>query len=268
MTDTVQTSNKRLQGRRALIIGAGSGIGRAVVDAFVEHGAELCAFERDAQKCAQLERERPGLAVYRGDASRVDDAVGAMALCQETLGGLDVLVNCVGIFDFYRPLAQIETEALPQAFDEIFHGNVLSQLVPARASLALLRASKGTLILTASSSSFYPGRGGILYVASKFAVRGCVISLAHELAPDVRVNCVAPGGVLDTDLRGAAALGQDAERVRTGAERVRDLEDLTPLKLALRPADVAGSYVFLASSEARSMSGEFLRPDGGMGVRA
>ena len=59
-------------------------------------------------------------------------------------------------------------------------------------------------MLTASTSGFYAGRGGVLYVASKFAVRGLVVALAHELAPDIRVNGVAPGGTLGTDLRGPA----------------------------------------------------------------
>ncbi len=63
------------------------------------------------------------------------------------------------------------------------------------------------MILTGSTSSFTPGRGGILYVVSKFAVRGCVLSLAHELAPEIRVNGVAPGGTHSTDLRGLHSLG-------------------------------------------------------------
>jgi phthalate 3,4-cis-dihydrodiol dehydrogenase len=224
--------------------------------------------ERDPGKCAQLERELPNVHVYQGDACSADDAVQTMEMCRERLGGLDVLVNCVGIFDFYRSLAQIDLTSLPRAFDELFRINVLGQLVPARAALDLLRASKGSMILTASSSAFYPGRGGILYVASKFAIRGAVLSLAHELAPDIRVNCVAPGGVIGTDLRGTLSLGQESQRVRADADRQRDLENLTPLKIAMRSPDVAGCYVFLASTEARGMTGECLHPDGGMGIRA
>jgi NAD(P)-dependent dehydrogenase (short-subunit alcohol dehydrogenase family) len=258
----------RLHGKRSLIVGAGSGIGRAVVQAFLAEGAEVAVLELDAAKCVELEAAAPGMAVMQGNATSAADAQRAIDTCGQLWGGLDVLVNCVGVFDFYRPLGQIETDALGGAFDEVFRANVLSQLAPARAALPLLRASGGSIILTSSSSGFHPGRGGILYVASKFAVRGCVISLAHELAPDVRVNGVAPGGVLGTDLRGAAALGQAQRRVTDGPERVRDLENLTPLKLAMSPADMAGSYVFLASDEACGMTGEFLHPDGGMGVRA
>ena len=80
------------------------------------------------------------------------------------------------------------------AFDELFHANVASPLLGVHAALDALTASRGSVVLTCSTSGFYPGRGGVLYVASKFAVRGLVVALAHELAPDVRVNAVAPGG--------------------------------------------------------------------------
>ena len=96
-----------------------------------------------------------------------------------------MLVNCVGIFDFYRGLADIDDDQLDAAFDEVFAVNVKSQLVCVRAALPELRRAGGSVVLTVSTSGFYPGRGGVLYVASKFAVRGCVIALAHELAPEV-----------------------------------------------------------------------------------
>jgi NAD(P)-dependent dehydrogenase (short-subunit alcohol dehydrogenase family) len=258
----------RLHQLRTLIVGGGSGIGRAVMKAFREHGAFVAVLERDCAKCAELENSGLGLTLILGDAGNAIDAKSAVDLCVSEWGGLDVLVNCVGVFDFYRPLGQIESAELPAAFDEIFRTNVLSQLVPARAALEALRASRGSLILTVSSSGFYPGRGGILYVASKFAVRGCVISLAHELAPEVRVNGVAPGGVIGTDLRGAATLGQTQQRVIDGPKRISDLQNLTPLRVAMTAPEIAGSYVFLASAEAAGMTGEILHPDGGMGVRA
>jgi NAD(P)-dependent dehydrogenase (short-subunit alcohol dehydrogenase family) len=263
-----QTIRKRLQGRCALIVGAGSGIGRAVVDAFLAEGAEVGVLELDGAKCDELRAAWPDMPVVQGNASSADDAERAVRACRERWGRLDVLVNCVGVFDFYRPLGLIDPGALSAAFDELFRANVLSQLAPARAALSLLQASKGSMILTSSSSGFLPGRGGILYVASKFAVRGCVMSLAHEFAPHVRVNGVAPGGTLGTDLRGAASLDQSERRVPVGPERVQDLQKLTPLQVAMRPEDMAGSYIFLASDESSGMTGEFLHPDGGMGVRA
>jgi NAD(P)-dependent dehydrogenase (short-subunit alcohol dehydrogenase family) len=117
-----------------------------------------------------------------------------------------------------------------------------------------------------STSGFYPGRGGVLYVASKFAVRGCVIALAHELAPRVRVNGVAPGGTLGTELTGPQSLGL-AGQVLGGPGREQDLRRRTPLQVALSGEDHAGSYVFLASDRARGITGTVVHSDGGTGVR-
>ena len=161
--------------------------------------------------------------VSRGDATALADARAAVAAATDAFGGLDVLVNCVGIFDFYRGLADIDDDQLDAAFDEIFAVNVKSQLVSVRAALPELRRAGGSVVLTVSTSGFYPGRGGILYVASKFAVRGCVIALAHELAPEVRVNGVAPGGTLGTELTGPRSLGLADHVLGSAPGREQDL---------------------------------------------
>ena len=175
-----------LDGKRALVVGAGSGIGRAVLDAFRSEGAQVAALELDEAKAERLAAELPGCVVSQGDATALADSRAAVSAVTDAFGGLDVLVNCVGIFDFYRGLADIADDQLDAAFDEVFAVNVKSQLVSVRAALPELRRAGGSVVLTVSTSGFYPGRGGILYVASKFAVRGCVIALAHELAPEVQ----------------------------------------------------------------------------------
>jgi NAD(P)-dependent dehydrogenase (short-subunit alcohol dehydrogenase family) len=256
-----------LRGKRALVIGAGSGIGRAVCDAFVDNGASVAALEVDAAKCERLAGEAPAIAVLAGDATSPSDNASAVALAVDRFGGLDVLVSCVGIFDFYRGLEELDVGEILPSFDELFHVNVASLLLGVKAALPPLKDSHGSVILTTSTSGFYPGRGGVLYVASKFAVRGLVISLAHELAPQVRVNGVAPGGTVGTDLRGPAALGLDRTRLDERAGRHDELKARTPLGVAMTPADHASSYVFLASDQARGMTGVFLHPDGGIGVK-
>ena len=256
-----------LDGKRALVAGAGSGIGRAVVDAFCAEGARVGALELDQAKAARLTDERPDCVVSQGDATAMADARGAVEAVSRSFGGLDVLVNCVGIFDFYRGLADIADDQLDAAFAEMFAVNVKSQLVTVRAALPELRRAGGSVVLTVSTSGFYPGRGGVLYVASKFAVRGCVIALAHELAPEVRVNGVAPGGTLGTELTGPASLGL-AGRVLDAAEgREEDLRRRTPLHVALSGADHAGSYVFLASDRSRGITGTVVHSDGGAGIK-
>ena len=107
-----------------------------------------------------------------------------------------------------KGVADLDADNLAAAFDEMFRTNVLSHLQSVKAAVPALRnGTEPSIVLTESASSYYPGRGGVLYVSSKFAVRGLVASLAHELAPQIRVNGVAPGGTVNTDLRGLTSLG-------------------------------------------------------------
>jgi len=240
-----------LDGKRALVVGAGSGIGRGVVDAFVTEGANVAVLERDRGKCERLRRELPDVPVVEGDAVTRDANDAAVSAAVAAFGGLDTLVNCVG------------------AFDEMFRSNVLSHLQSVKAAVPALQCESGSsIVLTESASSFYPARGGVLYVSSKFAVRGLVSALAHELAPRIRVNGVAPGGTLNTDLRGLASLGQDDNRLDDTPDRARDLAARTPLNVALDGADHAWSFVFLASGRSRGITGETAHPDGGFGLGA
>jgi 2,3-dihydroxy-2,3-dihydrophenylpropionate dehydrogenase len=258
-----------LEGKRAVVVGAGSGIGRAVVDAFCAEGAKVAVLERDNGKCELLRQQLPAVPVIDGDAVTRDANDRAVAAAVDAFGGLDTLVNCVGIFDFYEGIGDIDADDVPSAFDEMFRTNVLSHLQSVKAAIPALRAATGSsIVLTASASSFYPGRGGVLYASSKFAVRGLVAALAHELAPQIRVNGVAPGGTVKTDLRGLASLGQDSARLDDTPDRARDLVARTPLNVALTGEDQAWSYVFLASERSRGITGEIVRPDGGFGLGA
>jgi NAD(P)-dependent dehydrogenase (short-subunit alcohol dehydrogenase family) len=256
-----------LAGKRALVVGAGSGIGRAVVDAFRAEGAGVTVLERDPDKCAALAEAAPDVPVVTGDATTREANERAVAAAVAAFGGLDVLVNCVGVFDFYRGLAELDADVLDRAFDEMFAVNVKSHLHAVKAALPALRRSRGAVVLTESTSAYHPGRGGVLYVASKFAVRGLVTALAHELAPEIRVNAVAPGGTLHTDLRGLDALDMSGRRLADTPNRERELAARTPLNVALTGADHAWSYVFLASDRSRGITGGVTHPDGGIGIK-
>jgi phthalate 3,4-cis-dihydrodiol dehydrogenase len=258
-----------LEGRRALIAGAGSGIGRAVVDAFLAEGAQVAVLERDPGKADALAAARPQVMVSIGDAmtSAANDQAVAKAI--NAFGGLDVLVSCVGIFDYYRSIEDLDADLIDAVFDEMFHPNVKSMLHSVKAALPALKASRrGAIVLTESSSAYYPGRGGVLYMASKFAVRGLVTALAHDLAPEVRVNGVAPGGTLNTDLRGLASLGLSGRSLGDVPNRAAEMAARVPLQVALSAEDVAWSFVFLASERARGITGTTVHPDGGVSVSA
>lgn len=256
-----------LDGKRALIVGAGSGIGRAVAEAFQSEGAQLAVLERDPDKCAALRDELSGVPVIEGDATTRAANVEAVDAAVDSFGGLDTLVNCVGVFDFYQGLTDIPEDRLEAAFDEIFRVNVLSHLQSVKAAVSALERGHGaSIVLTESASSYYPGRGGALYVSSKFAVRGLVATLAYELAPRIRVNGVAPGGTVKTDLRGLSALGQSDIRLSDDPDRAANLKARTPLNVALSAEDHAWSFVYLASDRARGITGDTLHADGGYGL--
>ena len=256
-----------LNGKRILATGAGSGIGRGVVEAFLAEGASVCVLELDKRKCGELESLGDSLIAVPGDATSPDDNQGAVEAAVQAFGGLDVLVTFVGVFDNYTHLLDLPEDRFDSAFQEMYDVNVKSVLLAVRAAGAHLREARGSIIITGSSSSFYPGRGGALYVSSKFALRGLVVQLAHELAPDVRVNGVAPGGTLNTDLRGLRSLDLADVRLTERAGREEALRQRTPLSVALEPSDHAGAYVLLASDRAPGITGEIVRSDGGLGVR-
>jgi NAD(P)-dependent dehydrogenase (short-subunit alcohol dehydrogenase family) len=261
--------NRWLEGKRALVVGAGSGIGRAVVDAFMAEGARVAVLERDADKGKALAEALPDVPVTVGDATTRAANEAAVAAAVDAFGGLDVLVSCVGIFDFYRSIEDLDADVLDTAFDEMFHPNVKSLLHSVKAALPALRESgRGSIVLTESTSAYYAGRGGVLYLSSKFAVRGLVTALAHDLAPGIRVNGVAPGGTLGTDLRGLPSLGLDGRSLGATPNRAEEMAARVPLQVALSGADHAWSYVFLASDRARGITGGSVHPDGGAGVSA
>lgn len=257
-----------LDGRRALVVGAGSGIGRAVVDAFLAEGADVAVLEKDAAKSAALRAQFPRMPVVTGDATVRADDEAAVRAALDAYGGLDVLVSCAGIFDFYRGISELDADLMDAAFEEMFTVNVKTHLHAVKAALpALQEGGNASVILTESTSAYYPGRGGVLYVSSKYAVRGLVTALAHELAPRIRVNGVAPGGTLSTDLRGLTSLGLGERSLGAAPGREAELAGRVPLRVALSGADHAWSYVFLASLRSRGITGDVVHSDGGIAVK-
>lgn len=258
-----------LEGQVALVTGGGSGIGRAVVSRFIEEGARVGVTERVAERAEELRSQFGGdkIVAIAGDVAQLADDKRAVAETVRAFGRLDVFVGNAGIFDVYAAVAEMPEEQLGRAFDELFAVNVKGLIYGIRAAVPELRKTKGSIVVTASVAGQNSGGGGAIYTASKHAVVGLVRELAVELAPDVRVNGVAPGGTLNTDLRGLSALGLDSRRLDDTPEREAELAGRVPLKVALSGEDHAWSYVFLASDRARGITGDVVHPDGGIAVK-
>lgn len=252
----------RLTGYRAVVTGAGSGIGRAIVQRYLAEGARVVAVVRREADAAALQAE--GALSVVGDVANYQTAERAVSMATEAWGGLDVYVANAGLWDFHKRVERQSPEEIGRAFNEIFNVNVLGPLYGARAALAPLRASGGSVIVTGSNASFLAGGGGALYTASKFAVRGLVMQLAKEFAPHVRVNGVAPGAT-DTAISGPAALGQHNSAMNADGARMATIKAHMPLGRVSAPEDHVALYVLLAArAESPYVTGTMLVSDGGL----
>lgn len=261
-----------LTGNVALVTGGGSGLGRAVVQRFLAEGASVTAYGIDADQLSML-REQVGpdarLLTIVGDVRSSADLEQAVARTTEKFGRLDTLVANAGLWDFQRGLTRLTPQELEATFDEIFAVNVKGYLLAAAAAWRELVATRGSIVMTLSNASFYVNGGGPVYTASKHAALGLMRELAFELAPKVRVNGVACGG-MRTDLRGPGSLGLDQRSIEASfAKASPDRRPALPLHDSSNdPKDFTGPYVLLASREQSGpMTGHAISIDGGMGVR-
>ena len=248
----------RLAGRRALITGGDSGIGRAVAIAFAREGADVAIAhlpeeQTDADETVRLVREagRTGVSLA-GDLRDEGFATSIVAEAVDALGGLDTLVLNAAYQKDRESLATLETAE----FDRVFQTNLYSLLYTARAAVPHLAAG-ASIIVTASIQAFSPSPSLIDYAMTKAAQVAFVTALAEELGPDgIRVNAVAPGPIWTPLI---PATGWDAERLATFGQD-------TPLGRAGQPAELAGAYVYLASEQASFTSGAVLPVTGGKGL--
>jgi NAD(P)-dependent dehydrogenase (short-subunit alcohol dehydrogenase family) len=257
-----------LDGQVALVTGGGSGIGRAVVQRFIEEGARVGVMERVAARADQLRADFGDAVIgIAGDVARLADNKRAVAETVRAFGRLDLFVGNAGIFDVYAKLADFADDKLADAYDELFGVNVKGVIFGAKAALPELIKTSGCMVFTASVAGFNSGGGGALYTASKHAVVGLIRQLAVELGPGIRVNGVAPGGTM-TDLRGLVSLGNDDRSSFAAPGMADQLRAHNPLHIALEPPDIAGAYVFLASrTSARGITGTVITVDAGGTLR-
>ncbi|NVH72153.1 3-(cis-5,6-dihydroxycyclohexa-1,3-dien-1-yl)propanoate dehydrogenase [Paraburkholderia sp. JPY432] len=254
----------------ALITGANSGIGLAVLRRFLQEGAKgVGALVRSAQGADALRQEFGNrVAVTVGDVRSVTANEEAVAATLSAFGKLDTLVGNAGVWDYFASLRKFsDGDQLADTFREVFDVNVMGYLLAAYAAAPALRETRGSMIFTLSNSSFYAGGGGPVYVASKHACVGMIRQLAYELAPDVRVNGVAPGGTA-TPLKGPESLGKHDARLSEIPGFSDAVADAVPLGFMAQPEDHTGHYVLLASrTNSCATTANIIQSDGGWEVR-
>ena len=252
-----------LDGKVVIVTGAAAGIGRGIVKRMVSEGARVAAVDISRDGVEALASDlAPLVHPIVADVSSWSSNGSAVASTVGAFGKLDVFIGNAGIYDHGVALESLTGEALDSGFDELFAVNVKGYLLGARAALEALLATRGSMIFTASYASFSPAGGGILYTASKHAVVGLVRQLAYELAPDVRVNAVAPG-IAPTMLGGIRALQQESRfSVLEGTARNVPMQEIPAAEA------YAGLYAFLASdTEAGHITGSVFSADSGLSIR-
>jgi len=238
-------STSRITGKRAAVTGGGRGLGRALVRALAAEGADV-AFSFCHSR-AEAERETQSLASrgHRVLSVKADARVpGEMAAFVEeaatALGGLDILVNNIGVFR-RTPIEELTEEILSEAFDV----NVKAAVMAARAAAPhMRRRGGGAIVNIASLGGLRPWKSYLPYSASKAALIMATRSLALALAPEIRVNGVAPG-YLDEPEPPTAALVRRVPLARAGSY-----------------AEVVAAVMFLITGASYS-TGEILAVDGG-----
>jgi len=262
-----------LEGEVALITGGGSGIGRAVVDRYIEEGANVAVVDVVPDRLAELAKTYgKRVACIEGDVTTLEANRRAVAETVKAFGKLDVFVANAGLGDAFREIMDIPEEDVAKVYTEIFDLNVKAVILGARVAVPELLKTEGSIVITLSNSSFYPDGGGVMYIGSKHGALGVMRQLAHELAPWIRVNGVSPGAT-KTDIRMPVSFGLDehGQRIRTHTHPSNAdaaVERVTPLKMHAWPADHAGAFVLVASRrDGRAMTGSVVQTEAGLGIR-
>ncbi|HEX2171761.1 MAG TPA: SDR family NAD(P)-dependent oxidoreductase [Dehalococcoidia bacterium] len=244
----------RLEGRKALVTGGGSGIGRAVCLAFAREGADLAVVDKDPEGARAVAGEAQAIGRrafdLTADLTREDQVNQAVTDAIARLGHLDICVANAGISGGRVPVAETSLAHWQRTVD----GCLTTVFLTVRAVLPhMIERRGGRIITTSSQLAHKPSPLQSAYCAAKAGVVALTVSLAQEVVEyGIRVNTVAPGPTL------TAMTGQGVARSFV-EERIKRL----PIGRIGRPEEIAPSFVFLASDDAEFMIGQTVSPNGG-----
>jgi NAD(P)-dependent dehydrogenase (short-subunit alcohol dehydrogenase family) len=245
------THTTKLDGRVALVTGAGSGVGRAVAQRYLRVGAAVVAFDRNADGLKTVDGTADRLELVSGDVCTPADLASAVAAAVDRFGGLDIVAAVAGISRTGSILTMSDADR-----DAILGVNLVGVWNTVKAALPALmeRGPGGRVIACGSIESVLGGAGLAAYVASKHGLVGLIKSVALECAPlGITANVVSPAGV-------------DTEMLRTVVppEDIQHIADTTPISRLCDPDEVAAFFEFLAGPDAGYITGSNIVVDGGV----
>ena len=247
----------KLENKSIVVTGASAGMGKAIVERFVQEGANVIAVARRAEKLTALKeslKDAPGkVVVFVGDVSKKEDNEAMIDLAVSEFGKLDVLVNNAGVMDDMSAMADVTDEK----YDYVMGINVYGPLCSMRkACQVFLKQGNGGNVITISSVASTHQAAGAVYCASKAAVNAYARHVAFTYMKDgIRSNVIAPGGVETEILSTMGALNME------GLSRIQPVYLLAPAHG--EPAQIADVALFLASDDSAYVSGVILPVDGG-----
>jgi len=245
---------KLLEGKTAIITGGSRGIGKAIVEIFAKHGANVAfTYSSSAESAKIIEDEvsKEGVKVkcYKSDASNFDDAQNLAADIHKEFGSIDILINNAGITKDNLLMRMSEED-----FDRVIEVNLKSVFNMTKAvQRVMLKQRKGSIINMSSVIGLKGNAGQSNYAASKAGVIGFTKSMAIELGSrNIRSNAIAPGFIV-TEMT-----------EKLGEETIKKYYEAVPLKRGGTPEEVANTCVFLGSDMSSYVTGQVLNVDGGM----